>query len=273
MRKKTKSLLMMTALCAGFAMPALADIDKKPVPFDAQKFAEQVAVSKAQDKAILNIKTLSELEPAVGNPDPEPYYILPSDTGAQQSSAPQETTAQEPPAVPAASVSDVAFLNVPAADMPITATQESLSAGAKIKITVTGEDDLSAVYPIKADGTIDFPMLGKLKLSGLSKAQAQELVTARLKDGYLVDPQVSVEAIKLDPIFVLGDVAKPGSSIYSDQISIASAIQSAGGLGQNGQIKSFQILRTTSPSMTGLYNVQNDNEMLQAGDILIVKGF
>src|SRR6185369_17824561 len=61
----------------------------------------------------------------------------------------------------------------------------------------------------------------------LSKLQA--VITAKLADGYMKDPRVSVEVANYRPIFIVGEVMKPGSYEYVNGMSVITAIAMAGG--------------------------------------------
>jgi protein involved in polysaccharide export with SLBB domain len=68
----------------------------------------------------------------------------------------------------------------------------TIRAGDVLKITVWGQDDLSKEYPVDDDGFVPFPLVGRVKASGLTtKAFASRLTEALEKD-YLVNPQVLV---------------------------------------------------------------------------------
>lgn len=265
---KTRYLSVLSSIFI-IAQPAisLADTDVKPVPFNAERFLENIELKNAQkqqEKAVLNVEIISaqsddsvaRIEPAAGSKNPEPYYMLPSDYVLLSGEASLPST------LPSA---------VAPQQQAITPDAPAITAGQKLSVTVTGEADLTGVYPVKSDGSIDFPMIGKVNVSALNKDSAADLITAKLKDGYLVNPQVDVGVLTIDPIFVLGDVQNPGAPIYSQSLSISSAIETAGGYEHNNQTKSFQVLRANNPSQNGLQTVERDSEILNAGDVLIVK--
>lgn len=223
-----------------FTPPAYADLDINPVPFNAEKFAEQIS-SHVNKSPEINIKTLNELEPSSGiTKSPEPEYMI-----TIQPSAP---------------------------NVAKTITQTTLQNGQKVRITIENEPELSSIYTINSAGQIDFPLIGKIKASQTTPASLQETLKARLKDGYLINPIVKAEAITADPIFVLGNVIAPGKPIYAENISIASAILRAGGYENSTNSNQFEILRTKTND-PGLISATQDEEKLIPGDVLIVKGY
>ena len=112
-------------------------------------------------------------------------------------------------------------------------TSYKLSPDDLLDFRVIQEPDMDAVIRISGDGQAIFPMIGAVKIGGLSTAQATDLVAARLRDGYLGNPQVSITvrtyAMKL--FTILGQVQKPGAYNMQglDEISLLEAIGMAGG--------------------------------------------
>ncbi len=100
-------------------------------------------------------------------------------------------------------------------------------------------------YRVLNDKSINYPIIGKLLVSGLTIAEVQELVVEKLS-GYIKNPIVNVEIINYK-ISVLGDVSKPGTfQIDNEQISILQAIGMAGGLNIQGKRSNILIIRDNS---------------------------
>src|SRR5450755_1719888 len=59
-------------------------------------------------------------------------------------------------------------------------------------VRVYGETELSGSYRVATDGTIDYPLAGRLHVSGLRSGEIQQLLVAKLKEGYLKVPQITV---------------------------------------------------------------------------------
>jgi protein involved in polysaccharide export with SLBB domain len=108
-----------------------------------------------------------------------------------------------------------------------------LSPSDIILVKVFEDPDLDSQYRISQDGTINFPLIGLVKVSGESVSQAAVTIRDRLLKGYLRNPQVRVNVIQFAKRFitVLGQVQKPGSYILPDerQIDLLQAIAMAGG--------------------------------------------
>ena len=108
-----------------------------------------------------------------------------------------------------------------------------LSPNDAVQIEVFQEDDLRTSAVISRDGTINFPLLGSVKIGGLNQSQARELITDKLRADYLVNPQVSLSMVRFASkrFTVLGQVNRPGSFELPAQesIDLLEAIAMAGG--------------------------------------------
>ena len=83
-----------------------------------------------------------------------------------------------------------------------------LGAGDTVSIQVFDENELSGTFTIGEDGSIDYPLLGRLSVSGQTTDALDETLTAHLGTKYLRDPQiqVSVDNFGSHPVQVLGAV-------------------------------------------------------------------
>jgi polysaccharide export outer membrane protein len=99
-------------------------------------------------------------------------------------------------------------------------------------------------YRVDADGYIDYPVLGKIKMSNLTIRQAKELLALKLKD-YVKDPVVEVRIINYK-VTILGEVSHPGIIVAPNQkISIIDAIAAAGDIPITGRKDNVEIIRET----------------------------
>jgi len=97
---------------------------------------------------------------------------------------------------------------------------------------VYDQPQLSGEFIIDGGGGILLPLAGSVSLAGHTLAEAQQLIQERLADGVLVQPAVSLRITEYKPIFVTGDVRKPGSYTFFLGESVKAAIATAGGEGQ-----------------------------------------
>ena len=99
-------------------------------------------------------------------------------------------------------------------------------------------------YIIKADGTIDFPVLGAVQAAGKTRDELSEYIKSELMNRNLVnDPVVTVEFVNLQ-FSVMGEVKVPGSyMITRDHITLLDALSMAGDLNINGRRDNVLVLR------------------------------
>jgi polysaccharide biosynthesis/export protein len=120
-----------------------------------------------------------------------------------------------------------------------------LAPGDRLTIVVYDQPQLSGHFIVDGGGGILLPVAGAVSLSGLTLAAAQQLIQDRFADGVLVQPAVSVRINDYRPIFVTGNVRKPGSYRFYIGQSVKAAVAAAGGEGEpielnfNGAMSDF----------------------------------
>ncbi len=123
-----------------------------------------------------------------------------------------------------------------------------IDIGDRISVKVYQEPDLSIKdAKVSADGTIAFPLLGDLNVTGLSSRQLQKLVTERLADGYLVSPNVMVS---IDPdrlYYIKGEVKSPGGYRYVNGLTVEKAVALAGGFSERASKQDITLVRELRP--------------------------
>jgi polysaccharide export outer membrane protein len=115
---------------------------------------------------------------------------------------------------------------------PIPGEQEGtyiIGPGDRILIDVMGEEALGGQRLVDDSGAILMPFLGTVRISGLSPKEASARIAARLRNGFLRDPQVTVQVTTMRPFFILGEVARAGSYAYQPGMTIQNAVAIAGG--------------------------------------------
>ena len=109
--------------------------------------------------------------------------------------------------------------------------------GAKdvLKVTVWGHEDLSRQVVVTADGTFQFPLIGDVKVAGLTPSAVETLLRDLLGKDYLVNPQVSVsvQEYRSQRVFVLGEVEKAGTYSLTGQATLLDILSQAGGPSKN----------------------------------------
>ncbi|MDP2307727.1 MAG: polysaccharide biosynthesis/export family protein [Pseudomonadota bacterium] len=117
-----------------------------------------------------------------------------------------------------------------------TGGQYRIGAGDTVLIQVYGEPGLSGPFPLDDGGELDFPLLGTVAAKGLTAADVASLLRARLAEGYIVNPNVtvSVSGYRSQPVQVLGAVAKPGLYFLRGPTTVLQILSEAGGVSREG---------------------------------------
>jgi protein involved in polysaccharide export with SLBB domain len=104
-----------------------------------------------------------------------------------------------------------------------------LGIGDRVRVTVFGEPDLSGDMDVSSTGMISMPLVGDIKASGNTVSQIRSAIIAKLKDGYMKDPKLSMDVMSYRPFFIVGEVMKPGSYNYVNGMTVINAVALAGG--------------------------------------------
>ena len=97
-------------------------------------------------------------------------------------------------------------------------------------------------YRVDPDGNVNFPVLGKLKIAGLNRTQATQMLQEKLTD-YIKDPIVDIETVNYR-ITVLGEVARPGTfTATNERITLVEAISLAGDLTIYGERENVLVIQ------------------------------
>lgn len=134
-------------------------------------------------------------------------------------------------------------------------------------------------YLVDPKGEIDFPILGKIKVEGLTRAQLTELIKSKLIEGDLIkDPVVTIQFLNYK-ISVMGEVSRPGTfSITGDRVTLLEALSMAGDLTIYGRRDRVAVIREKDGKRTVLYHDLRSSEIfsspcyyLQQNDIVYVE--
>jgi protein involved in polysaccharide export with SLBB domain len=78
-------------------------------------------------------------------------------------------------------------------------------------------------------GVLSLPLIGDIKAVGLTPAQLSTAMKVKLADGFMRDPKVSVSVTTYRPVYVMGEVTRPGEYPYASGMSVLNAIALGGG--------------------------------------------
>jgi len=177
---------------------------------------------------------------------------------------------------PSASTTGYAHLN---AELKQHLKSVGLGPGDVFEVRIYGEKGLSGVHRMADDGSIDFPLIGRVDANGLTPREIGAQIVERLRQGYLVSPSVSVYVREYNSrkIFVLGQVKTPGTFAYSSGMNVVEAVALAGGFSPTANPDYVVVTRdvegreTRIPVPVGkISKGLAANLELQSGDIIYV---
>jgi polysaccharide biosynthesis/export protein len=161
-----------------------------------------------------------------------------------------------------------------------------------LKVTVYDEPQLSGTFRVDADGSFTYPFIGRINAVGETLRNVEAMLTRRLADGYVRNPQVTIEVehFRTRSIFVVGEVRSPGKYPLTGQMTVIEALAQAGStttaagtavliLRGGANVASAEAASQTDPetaevvrvSLTDLQAGQmQENVTLQEGDTIFV---
>lgn len=125
-----------------------------------------------------------------------------------------------------AATADPAPAVAPAA---VNAGDYHLGSADKVRILVYNEPNLSGEFTVNANGSLSMPLIGEVQATGRTASQISAEIVRRLADGYLRDPQVSIDILTFRPFYILGEVNKPGEYPYESGLTVGKAVATANG--------------------------------------------
>lgn len=123
-----------------------------------------------------------------------------------------------------------------------------LSSGDTLNLMVYKEPDLNMQSKIARDGRVQLPLLGEVKVAGMSVREAQEHIRKLLNADYVVDPQVYLNIVSYTQrkFTIIGQVTRPGSYELqgTESLGILEAVGMAGGFSRIADTKNITVKRS-----------------------------
>jgi polysaccharide export outer membrane protein len=144
-----------------------------------------------------------------------------------------------------------------------------LDAGDRLRITVFEQDGLTGTYAIDQAGYIAFPLIGAVPARGRTLQELEGGIAAGLRQGYLRDPDVSIEVDRYRSFFIMGEVGEAGQYSYVAGMTVQNAIAIAGGFSARANQRNVDITRKINGEvMTGRVSI---SDPILAGDTIYVR--
>lgn len=118
-----------------------------------------------------------------------------------------------------------------------------MDAGDQLRVTVFGQDNLTNTYSVDQAGYIAFPLIGSVPARGFTAKQVEGKIAGMLRNGYVRDPDVSVEVDRYRPVFIMGEVGAPGQYSYVPGLTVQKAVAVAGGFSPRANQASVDVTR------------------------------
>lgn len=148
-----------------------------------------------------------------------------------------------------------------------------LASGDVISISVFGEPELSIQELRLTDaGSFSYPFFGEIQAKGKTAAEVEKLIADELKNGYLVDPRVTVSVREYREFFISGEVNNPGGFPFQPGLTVRSASALAGGLTERASEKRITIIHDTDATRKP-QSVSMDDPVMPGDTIIIEQGF
>jgi protein involved in polysaccharide export with SLBB domain len=118
----------------------------------------------------------------------------------------------------------------------------TLGSGDNLRIDVFGDESMSGERRIAGDGTLTLPLIGRVEAAGLTTHELKQKLESQLTE-YMRDPRVNVQMLTYRPVYIVGEVKKPGSYSYVDGMTVLNAVAIAGGFTYRARQDKFVIER------------------------------
>ncbi|PZP39265.1 MAG: polysaccharide biosynthesis protein [Pseudomonas fluorescens] len=149
----------------------------------------------------------------------------------------------------------------------VVTSHGQLGPGDKVKVTVFSEPDLSGEFEIDNTGSLAMPLVGEIPVRGLTAREVEKKITATLEEGYLKSPRVNIEVLNFRPFFILGEVNKPGSYPYANDMNVVNAVALGGGYTTRAKIGKVSVRRASAPDKEEYIS---EDSPVYPGDVLRV---
>ena len=154
----------------------------------------------------------------------------------------------------------------------------SLDIGDVLEIQLVGQSDYIKDFPVKSDGSINLPDIGKINIAGLSISQASNLIKSKINSAFIgTEAFISLSEIRDVNILVSGNAQNPGIYTLSGNSNILHALSVSGGINKYGSLREINLIRDNEViESLDLYDLLINGEYdlkkrLRSGDVIFVE--
>ena len=152
----------------------------------------------------------------------------------------------------------------------VEAAPYQLGVGDEIRILTYGDEHLSGTFRVGDGGTIDMPLLGNVVARGKTTADLEHEIADELRDRQLIkNASVAVQIQTYRPVFILGEVSKPGRYPYEPGMTALTVVAAAGGFTYRAKQEQVKIERViASHPVQGL---APSTSLIEPADVITVR--
>ncbi len=173
-----------------------------------------------------------------------------------------------------------AFISLLQSSVISAAEDYKLHHGDGVFISVWGEETLQKEVRVLPDGSVTFPLAGRVDVGNMTTTEAEKRLTEKLKT-YLKDPQVTVvvTSVEGNKAYVIGHVIKSGPILLAGPTTVLQALSIAGGFDKFADTDDLKVIHYTNGKQSST-SVDYDklirgaglesNLLLQPGDTILV---
>ncbi|KRD56707.1 MULTISPECIES: polysaccharide biosynthesis/export family protein [Sinorhizobium/Ensifer group] len=144
-----------------------------------------------------------------------------------------------------------------------------LDSGDRLRINVFEQAGLSGTYTVDQAGYVAFPLIGTVASRGKTLPELEGMIAAKLRQGYLRDPDVTIEVDRYRSVFIMGEVGQAGQYAYVPGMTVQNAIAVAGGFSPRANQSNADITRKINGRIiTGRVPI---TDAVLAGDTIYVR--
>lgn len=147
------------------------------------------------------------------------------------------------------------------------ATNYRLGPGDQMRINVFGDETLTGEHKVDGSGNVTLPLVGAVEAAGRTPAELTVRIEDKLRE-YMHRPRVNIQLLSNRPVYVIGEVNRPGSYAYVDGMTVIKAVAIAGGFTYRARTGRFILDRSASAG--GALAATSDTPLLP-GDVVTVQ--
>jgi len=145
----------------------------------------------------------------------------------------------------------------------------TLDSGDRLRVTVFDQEGLTNTYTVDQAGYIAFPLIGQVPVRGRTQQQLSGQIAQKLRQGYIRDPDVTIDIDRYRSVYIMGEVGQPGQYAYVPGMTVQNAIAVAGGFSSRANQSMVDVTRKINGQvLTGRVNISGP---IIAGDTIYVR--